>query len=138
MKNHRCWKNGLFSTTEWKDTWGKENNPLLTIPKAGMHLKVVLCIRWKWKGIMHCMLLQNQMMLNSDKYSSQLKLLKAVINEKHLKLVNQKCIVFYLYNTRPHNSLQTSRNWLGSPTTSIILLWPCTFRLFWNPAKFLS
>ena len=82
--------------------------PPPTTPTAGLHpKKVMLCIRWGWKGIFSYELLLENQVINSNKYCSQLDQLKAALYKKHLKLVNRKCIIFHQDNARPYVSLMT-------------------------------
>ena len=108
-------KSGHFTIT-WSGrdqrSWGKQNEPPPTIPKAGPHPKKVMCIWWDWKGVLYYELLLEKQTINSNKYSSQLDLLKIALNEKHLELVNRKCIIFHQDNTRPHVSLMTRQKLL--------------------------
>ena len=97
----------LYNKVEWKRSWGKQNEPPPTTPKASLHpKKVMLCIWWDWKGVLYHELLENQM-INSNKYCSQLDQLKAALEEKCRELVNRKCVIFHQDNARPHVSLMT-------------------------------
>ena len=62
---------------------------------------------WDWKGVLYYELLLENQMINSDKYCSQIDQLKAALKEKHLELVNGKCMLFHQDNARPHVSLMT-------------------------------
>ena len=43
----------LYNNVEQKRSWGKRNEPPPATPKAGLHpKKVMLCIRWDWKGVL--------------------------------------------------------------------------------------
>ena len=93
----------LYNNVEWKRSWGKQNKPLPTTPKAGLHpKKVMLCIWWDWRGVLYYELLPENQVINSNKYCSQLDQLKAALDEKHPELVNRKRIIFHQDNTRPH------------------------------------
>ena len=94
----------------WKSSWGKWNEPPRTTPNSGLHPKVMLCIWWDWKGVLYYELLLEKQTINSNKYSSQLDLLKIALNEKHLELVNRKCIIFHQDDARLHVSLMTRQN----------------------------
>jgi len=97
----------VYINVERKRSWGKQYEPPLTAPKAGLHLKkVMLCIWWDWKGIVYYELLPHNQTINSDKYCSQLDRLKAAI-EKRPELANQKGVVYYQDNAGPHVSLHT-------------------------------
>ena len=99
----------LYNHVEQKISWGKGNEPPPTTPKAGgVHpKKVMLCIRWDWKGVLYYELLLENQTINSNKYCSQVDQLKAALDENCRELVNRKCIIFYQDNARPHVSLMT-------------------------------
>ena len=97
----------LYNNVEWKRSWSKGNEPPPTTPKAGLHPKKVMCVRWDWKGVLyHELLLENQTS-NFNKYCSQLDQLKAALDEKRPELVNRKHLIFHQDNARPHVSLMT-------------------------------
>ena len=72
----------------------------------------------------HELLLENQK-INSNKCCSQLDQLKP-LNEKHLELVNRKCIIFQKDNARPHVSLMTRQKLLQ-------FNWEVLIHLFYSP-----
>ena len=99
------------NNVEWKRSWGMQNEPPPTTPKAGHHTKkVMLCIWWDWKGVPYYELLLKKQTINSNKYCSQLDRQKAALEEKHPELINRKCIIFHQDNVRPHVSLMTRQN----------------------------
>ena len=99
-----------YNNVEWKRSLGKQNKPPPTTPKASLHpKKVMLCIRWDWKGVLYYELLLENQMINSNKYCSQLDQMKAALSEKHLELVNRKCIIFHQDKARLHVSLMTEQ-----------------------------
>lgn len=50
----------VYNNTEQKRAWGKRNKLPLATPKTSLHLKkVMLCVWWDWKGILHYELLPN-------------------------------------------------------------------------------
>ena len=80
---------------EQKRSWGKQNEPPPTTPKASLHPKKVMCIWWDWKGALYYELLLENQMINSNKCCSRLDQLKAALSEKRLELVNRKRIILY-------------------------------------------
>ena len=84
---------------------------------AGLHSKKMMCIWWDWKGVLYHELLQENQMINSNKYFSQLDQLKAALSGKCPELVNRKRIIFHRDNTRSHVSLKA---YLGSSNSSSI------------------
>ena len=108
---------------EWKRSCGKQNEPPPPTPKTSLHPnKVMLCIRYDWKGVLYYELLLKNQMINSNKYCSQLDQLKAALHEKHLGLVNRKYRIFHKDNTRSccfDDQAKTARAWLGSCDSSI-------------------
>ena len=110
-----------------------------TIPKTSLHPKnVILCVWWDWKGIPYYERLLENQTINSKKCFSQLYQLKAALNQKHLKFVNRKCIIFYQDSTRVHVSLMTRQKLLQLGWGVLIhLLYspdivPLDFHLFWS------
>ena len=57
--------------------------------------------------------------------------MRAALIDKHLELVNRKCIIFYQDNTRPRffdDQAKTVTAWLGSSDSFTVLTERCTFR----------
>ena len=103
----------LYNNVEWKRLWGKQNEPPPTTPKAGLHpKKVMLCIWWDWKEVLHYELLLENQMINYNKYCSQLDQLKAALHKKCPELVNRKHIIFHQDDARPHVSLMSRQKLL--------------------------
>ena len=78
------------------------------------------------------------LLVNSNKYCSQLSQLKAALDRKHPELVNRKCILFYQDNTRLHVSLMTRQKLLQLDWEVLIHppyspdMAPLDFHLFWS------
>ena len=57
--------------------------------------------------------------------------MRAALIDKHLELVNRKCIIFYQDNARLHVSLMTRQKlltaWLGNSDSSTAFTRHCTF-----------
>ena len=84
----------LYNDVEWKRLGGKYSEPPPPTPKTGLHpKKVVLYIWWDWKGVLYYELLQENRMIKSNKYCSQLDQLKAALAEKCPELAGRKCTV---------------------------------------------
>ena len=93
--------------------WDKQNEPPTTTLKSDLQpKKVMLCIWWDWKRVLYYELLLENQTVNSNEYFSQLDQLKAALDEKCLKLVSRKCIIFHQDNVRPHVSLMTRQKLL--------------------------
>jgi histone-lysine N-methyltransferase SETMAR len=98
----------VYNNVERTRSRGRQDERPLSTPKAELHqMKVMLCIWWDWKGILHYDLLLRNQTVNSDVYCSQLDRLKAAIDQKRPELVNRKGVVFHHDNARPHVSLAT-------------------------------
>ncbi|GBP38736.1 Histone-lysine N-methyltransferase SETMAR [Eumeta japonica] len=52
--------------------------------------KLILCVWWDWKGIIHYELLPPGKIISSDLYCQQLMRLKQEVEKKRLKLINRK------------------------------------------------
>ena len=128
----------LCNNVEWKKSWGKRNEPPPNTPKASLHPKKVMCIRWDWKGVLYYEFLPENQTINSNKYCSQLNQLKAALHEKRPELVNRKRVIFHQDNARPHVSLMTRQKLLQLDWEVLIHppyspdIAPLDFRLFWS------
>ena len=91
-----------------KRSWNKRGEPPQTTSKPGlMANKVMLCVWWDWKGVVHHEVLPHGLTINSELYCSQLDRLQEAIKEKRPELINRKGVVFHHDNARPHTSLMT-------------------------------
>ena len=128
----------LYNNVERKRVWSKHNEPPPPTPKASLHPKrLMLCVWWDWKGVLcYKVLLKNQM-INSIQYCSQLDQPNA-LDEKRLELVNRKCIIFHLDNTRQRVSLMTRQKLLQLGWEALIHppyspdIAPVDFHLYWS------
>lgn len=85
-----------------------ENEAAQTVAKPGLTArKVLLCVWWDIKGIIHYELLPSGQTLNSERYIEQLDRLKKAIDQKRPELANRKRVVFHQDNARPHTSVAT-------------------------------
>ena len=64
-------KNGSHTTIELSKDRGKEREKAQTIAKPGLTKKVILCVWWDWKGIVHYELLSLNQTINSELYCEQ-------------------------------------------------------------------
>ena len=115
-----------------KRLWGQQNEQLPTKLKAEVQpMKMVLCIRWDWKGILYYELLLKNQTINSNKYCSQLNQLKVALDEKHLELVSRKCIISHqdtirLYVRFLGDQAKTVIAWLRSSDSLAIFTIHCS------------
>lgn len=73
-------KSILYNNVD-KRSWGERNEAPLITPKVSQHLeKVMLCIWWDWKGILHYGYLPSNTTLDFTVYSTKLDRLKAAID----------------------------------------------------------
>ena len=74
--------------------------------KGDIHQKkLILLVRWDWRGVVYFELLPRNQTFNSNIYRQQLGKLNTVINEKRPELINRKGVIFHQDNARPHTSL---------------------------------
>ena len=93
-----------------KKSWIKKGKKMQTIAKPFLRLtrkKVMLCVWWNWKGIVHYELLSSNQTINSELYCEQLQRLQQAIERKRPELINRRGVVFHHDNARPHTSLMT-------------------------------
>ncbi|KAJ0175787.1 hypothetical protein K1T71_008946 [Dendrolimus kikuchii] len=120
-----------------KRSWSKTGQTSQTVAKPGLtRNKVMLCVWWDWKGIIHYELLPPGRTVDSELYCEQLMRLKQKVERKRPELINRRAVVFHHDNARPHTSLATQQKlrkfgWevLMHPPYSLDLA-PSDFHLF--------
>jgi len=91
-----------------KRSWSKRGEAPQTVAKPGLTPnKLMLCVWWDWKGIVHHEVLQRGQTINSELYCQQLTRLQRSLKIKRPELINRKGVVFHHDNARPHTSLMT-------------------------------
>lgn len=92
-------------------SWSKKGAEPTTVAKPRLTpMKVMLCVWWDWKGVVHYELLPRNETINSAKYCQQLDRLKNSIAQKRPELANRRGVVFQQDNARPHTSLETCQH----------------------------
>ena len=118
-----------YNNVEQKRLWASKMN------HHQLHQRPVFIQRsdigrwWDWKGVLYYELLLENLMINSNKYCSQLDQLKAALDKKRLELVNRK-------RSLPSGSCKTTFDdqakiatvWLSSSDFSAIFIRHSTFR----------
>ncbi|TLM46186.1 hypothetical protein FEC26_18845, partial [Acinetobacter baumannii] len=90
--------------------WSKAGQASQTLAKPGLtRNKVMLCVWWDWKGIIHYELLPPGRTIDSELYCEQLMRLKQEVERKRPELINRRGVVFHHDNARPHTSLATQQ-----------------------------
>ncbi|KAH8394484.1 hypothetical protein KR222_011840 [Zaprionus bogoriensis] len=84
-----------YDNTKRKRSSSKPGESSETVAKPGLTArKVLLCVWWDWKGIIHYELLPYGQTLNSTIYCEQLDRLKLAIDLERPELANRKSLVF--------------------------------------------
>lgn len=98
----------MYDNTSRKRQWlSRDQTPELT-PKQNIHgRKVLLCVWWCARGIIHFELLQPGQTITADVYCAQLERLKAKIEVSFPALANRKGIILQQDNARPHIAKKT-------------------------------
>ncbi|GFX25469.1 histone-lysine N-methyltransferase SETMAR [Trichonephila clavipes] len=82
------------------------SSPEDTVPHSArppMHpRKIMLCVWWTCRQVVHYELLPKGQMVIADIYSQQLEHVHPALNQKELALVNQKGVLLLHDNARPH------------------------------------
>ncbi|KAL0880861.1 hypothetical protein ABMA27_002044 [Loxostege sticticalis] len=107
---HELTERNLMNRIVRKRSWSKACQASQTVAKPGLtRNKVILCVWWDWKGIIHYELLPPGRTIDSELYSEQLMRLKQEVERKRLELINRRGVVFHHDNARPHTSLATQQ-----------------------------
>ncbi|GFX99641.1 histone-lysine N-methyltransferase SETMAR [Trichonephila clavipes] len=81
-----------------KRSWSKRGEAAQMVARPGLtSKKVLLCIWWNWKGIIHYEFL----------YCQQLDLSKLAIDQKRPEFANRRGVMFHQDNATPHTSVVT-------------------------------
>jgi len=95
-----------YENPKRKKAWVKPGKAGPLQPKKNIHCaKVMLCIWWDQKGIMHYELLKPSDTITGDVYRRQLMRLKVAIEEKRPEWVNRHSkLIFQHDNAKPHTA----------------------------------
>ena len=95
----------VYNNVSRKRTWSKHDEAPQTASKADIHhKKIMLSVRWDWKGMVYFELLSRNQTINSDVYCQQLDKFNAAIKEKLPELINRNVVIFHQDNAGPHTS----------------------------------
>jgi len=102
-----------YDNPKRKKSYVKPGQPGTSTPKPNIHdAKVMLCIWWDQKGVIHYELLEPGQTINGDFYRQQLIRLKRAIAEKRPEYATRhESIIFHHDNARPHVAVQV-KNYL--------------------------
>ena len=107
-----------------KRSWKKRDKRSQTTSEPGFSVhKVILCVRWDWKEIIHYELLSLGQTINSVLYCEQLEKLRQATEKKRPELINKKGVVLRYINARLQLALMTRqklRAWLESFDASTV------------------
>lgn len=107
----------LYNNIQRKRQWLSRKEKPLPVPKDGLHpKKIMLCLWWDMRGLIHYEMLNHNQTVTAEKYSSQLEDLKNALSRKRPSLLNRKGVVLLHDNARPHTARLTqekimSFNW---------------------------
>ncbi|KAJ0181486.1 hypothetical protein K1T71_003571 [Dendrolimus kikuchii] len=96
----------MYDKNVRKKSWSTAGQASQTVAKPGLtRNKVMLCVWWDWKGIIHYELLPPGRTIDSELYCEQLMRLKQKVERQRPELINRRGVVFHHDNARPHISL---------------------------------
>ena len=94
-----------FNNTSQKLGWSVPGQPIGSVAKRNLTSKKIMqCIWWDIRGIIHKEYLQKYKTLDSKVYSEMLVHIDAAIKEKHQGECRHKMVMFHEDNARPHMS----------------------------------
>ena len=98
------WIHYHYDNPKRKKSYVKPGQPGTSMPKPNIHgAKVMLCIWWDQKGVIHYELLKPGQTITGDFYRQQLIRLKRAIAEKRPEYATRhESIIFHHDNARPH------------------------------------
>ncbi|CAH2226577.1 jg24368 [Pararge aegeria aegeria] len=103
-------KNGSCTTRTCEKGRGQRPVRLYSVLKPGLtRNKVMLCLWWDWKEIIHYELLPPGRTTDPELYCEQLMRLKQEVERKRPELINRRSVVFHHDNAKPYKSLATQQ-----------------------------
>ena len=106
-------KNVLFTITSCERSLSKRDEPAQSTSKADIHQKkVMLSVRWDFKGIVYFEMFPKKQIINLNVYCRQLMKLDKEIEEKWPELETRKGVIFHQDNARLHTSMVTRKKLL--------------------------
>ena len=93
----------LYPNVKRRKQWLDKDQVPKPTAKAGLHpKKIVLCVWWNVRGIIHFELLQENQTITGDFYAQQLERVYQALLEKQPELINRKGVILLHDNARPH------------------------------------
>ncbi|GBP11631.1 Mariner Mos1 transposase [Eumeta japonica] len=84
-----------------KRSWSKGKQPPQTIAKHGSTRdKLMLCVCWDWKDIIHYKLMLSKKTIDSELYCHQLMRFEQQVEKEVPELINRKDVVIHHDNAR--------------------------------------
>ena len=81
----------LYNNVKRKRQWSSHGSKPILQPRGGLHTKkIILCVWWDLKGIVHYELLGDIHKITFEVYCQQLTRSKTVLKKKRPSLINQK------------------------------------------------
>ena len=88
--------------------WIHAGSPPLKIAKSDLHpRKVLLCLWWSIKGIIHHEFLKSGQTVNSDIYCSQIEEVHKKLKDIDPAMINRRRVIILQDNAKPHTSKKT-------------------------------
>src|SRR5215813_7550181 len=100
----------LYDTPKRSKHWLSRQDTVPHSSRPPMHpRKIMLCVWWTSRQIVHYELLRMGQTVTADLYSQQLERVQQALEQKEPALVNRKGVLFLHDNARPH-VVQVARN----------------------------
>ena len=93
------------TTNQWLDIG---QSAFSVVKNKRFEKKVMLCVWWNYKGLLHFELISNSKSIDSNSYLAQLDLMYGKLKEKYSSLVNQQRVLLKRDNVKPHTSIITN------------------------------
>lgn len=93
-----------------KKQWLSKNETPISTPRPGLTLrKIMLCVWWDIRGIIHYELLKPGNTVTAEVYCQQIERLNEKLKVKRPSLINRKGVVLLHDNARPHTAKITKK-----------------------------
>lgn len=100
----------LYVNIRKRKQWLNRGQTPLPTPKDGIHpKKIMLCIWWDMRGVVHWEFLDSNLTITADIYCQQLDRLHQELLHNRPSLINRKGVILQVDNARPHIARKTQQ-----------------------------
>ena len=98
-----------FKNENDSNQWLDQSQPALPVVRRRFEKKVMICVWWNFKGIIHFELVKDGQAVNSQLYSQQLERMYAALQKFYPPVTNRRCGLLLQDNAPAHTARRTKK-----------------------------